>query len=433
MPTKLEPIELTADQRRKWIETRSAVLWKCPAFTHILFSMLNPTKGELAALFTKDVWMAATDGSNLILNPDEFFKRPLAQRVFVTAHEILHCILNHCSMGFTFRKSGKVKYADGTILDYNHQMMNMAMDYVINDILIVDKIGTMPPEGLHDTTKGDATMSFLDVYRKLYEEEQKGGKGKKPGEKGDGPGQPGGGGNGKPGQGFDTILDPGAGQGKDPGKAQGERSQAEWDTAVAAAVASAKAQGKLPLGLERLLHEVIEPTVSWQDHIRAFLARKIGNSAYDWNRPDKRLIQRDIFHPRRSGGGCGEIVVAVDTSGSIGDNELAHFMAELTGILEDVKPTVIHVLWVDSELHHVDELYEGDDPRKLKPHGGGGTSFIPPFEWIDENNLNPEALVYLTDGLGPFPAKAPAYPVLWGDILKVATFPFGDVVEVKLT
>ena len=85
---KLTEYKLSEAQKRKWIETRSALLWKCPAFTHILFSMLNPSKGELAAVFTTDVPIAATDGSNLILNPEKFFEFMLkAFAPWITRHK----------------------------------------------------------------------------------------------------------------------------------------------------------------------------------------------------------------------------------------------------------------------------------------------------------------------------------------------------------
>lgn len=407
----LKVVQLTSEQKRKWIETRSALLWKCPAFTHILFTMLNPTQGELAALFTEEVPIAATDGTNLILNPQTFFAMTLGERVFVVAHEILHCILNHCVLSEPMRRLNKVKYTDGKELPYKQNQMNAAMDYIINDILITDRVGTFPTIGLHDTKIATQSDSFLDTYRKIYEED-------------DGKGA---------GKGFDQIMSPGAGQGKDPTQAAQERSQAEWNAAVAGALASAKAQGKLPASLERLLGEVLEPTVSWQDHIEAFFARKVGTGGYDWRKPDKALMSREIFHPRRAGNGCGDVVVAIDTSGSIGQRELDTFFGELSGILEDVQPTKIYVVWCDAKVHKVDEVEKGDDIRSLKPKGGGGTDFRPVFDWAYDNDIFPEALVYLTDGLGSFPKDPPLYPVLWGDILgRQVTYPWGDVVDVKL-
>lgn len=409
----LKPTEITLDAatERKWIETRSALMWRCPAFTHILFSMLNPTRGSLSAIFTKDVPIAATDGSNLILNPETFFAMPLDERVFVVAHEILHCIFNHCVLNHFMRRSNRVKYTDGTELPYEHTIMNMAMDYVINDVLIHDKIGAFPKQGLHDPKIADRNTSFLDAYRKLFKMH-----------------------NGKAvAGGFDVILAPGAGQGKDPGQAAQDRSQGAWDTAVAAAVASARLQGKLPADLDRLLSEVIEPQVSWQDHIRAFFARKVGGGGYNWRKADRRLILRDIIAPQRAGNGCDTIVVGIDTSGSIGQRTLDTFFGELRGIIGDLQPSRVYVVWCDAKVHKVDECENTEDVGGLKPAGGGGTDFRPVFEWVEAEGIQPDALVYLTDGLGAFPDAAPKYPVLWGALKGYnVTYPFGDVVEIEI-
>lgn len=418
----LNVVALAADQKRKWIETRSAVLWQCPAFTHILFSMLNPTEGELAAVFTDKVPVAATDGSNLILNPETFFKYKLMQRVFITAHEIAHCMFNHCALGYQMRRSGKVRYQDGTVLDYDQKLMNVAMDYVINAMLVESQIGEIPEDAIYDPQVATSKDSFMTVYRKLYEEQEKG--------KGGGKGQGQDPAKGKGG--FDQHLDPGAAQGQNPGQAAQGRSDTEWNVAIAGALAAAKAQGKLPAALERLLSAVIDHEVSWQDHIRGFFARKVGSGGYDWRKPDRRLITRDIITPARSGNGCGPVVVAIDTSGSIGQRELDVFFAEMRGILDDVRPEMIHVVWCDAKVHKVDEVDDTSDISTLKPFGGGGTDFRPVFNWIEEQNFTPDALVYLTDGLGDFPKDAPRYPVVWGAIMDNVKYPWGEVVPVPI-
>ena len=408
--SKIEELVISDADKRKWIETRSALLWGAPAFTHILYSMLNPTGGELAATFTKDVPIAATDGQAMILNPETYFKLPLAQRVFVAAHEIMHCIFKHPSFMKGFTRSGKVKYPDGSELPYDGMLMNVAMDFVINDLLIESKIGEFVPGGCHDRSIATSKDSFIDAYKKVYKDKDKFG---------------GGGG----GSSFDVILDPNnTSSGNTP-----EASKAEWDTAIAAAMQAAKLQGKLPAALERLFGEVLNPEVSWQEHIRAFFARKVGGGGYDWRKPDRRLIMRDIYAPRRSGNGAGDVVVAVDTSGSIGQRELDVFFAEMRGILDDVRPERVFVVWCDAKVHHVDEVTDAGDIAGLKPRGGGGTDFRPVFDWIGDNHLKPDALVYLTDGYGSFPQGAPSYPVLWGDIANGAIkYPFGDVVNIPI-
>lgn len=419
----INSITVDAATERKWVETRTALMWQCPAFTHILFSMLSPKGNTLAATFTRDVPIAATDGKNLILNPDTFFQMTLRERVFVVAHEILHCVFNHCVLGFQLKRVGAVKYADGKSFPYSHEVMNAAMDYVINDLLISDKIGDFPKIGLHDPKMGTKADSFLTVYRRLFES----GKVKQVTMSG----------NGEPGEGFgkgfDELLEPGAAQGEDPGQAAQGRSQVAWDTAVAAAIASAKLQGKMPAGLERLLSEAIDPQVSWQDHIRAFFARRVGGGGYNWKRADRRLITRDIIAPQRSGNGCDTIVVGIDTSGSIGQRTLDTFFGELRGIIGDLQPAKVFVVWCDAKVHKVDECDNTEDVGGLKAAGGGGTDFRPVFDWIEEQGLHPDALVYMTDGLGSFPEQEPRYPTLWCALKGYRVeYPFGEVVEIEI-
>jgi predicted metal-dependent peptidase len=75
---------------------------------------------------------------------------------------------------------------------------------------------------------------------------------------------------------------------------------------------------------------------------------------------------------------------------------------------------------------------DSQDIATLKPHGGGGTDFRPVFDWIADQPYQPDALVYLTDGLGAFPQSAPPYPTIWGAIYKGVKYPFGDVVEIEI-
>jgi predicted metal-dependent peptidase len=401
-------VELTPEQSTKWEHTRTALMWKCPAFTHILISLLDSADSKHIAVFTKQTPTAATDGATLLYNPDWFFKLPLPQRVFVTAHEILHCIFNHMNIGHALSRRGEVPYADGTKLKYDHRQMNIAMDLVINSILVDSKIGQMPSEGCYDPSIVTGKDGFLDAYRKIYKHEDGGGGG---------------------GKGFDEHLEPGSGTGKTPTQAKAERDEGEWQAQIAAAMNAAKVQGKLPAGLERLLGDVLEPKVDWREHIQALFARRLGSGSYDWRRPDRRLIVQDIYAPGRSGFGAEHVVVAIDTSGSIGQSELDMFMAEVSGILEEIRPKRLSCVMCDAAINKVHELHDAADLLSIKMCGGGGTDFRPVFDWVAEQGA-PDALVYLTDGMGVFPDRAPNYPVIWGSIYEPAQYPFGDVVQV---
>ena len=410
----LKEIQLDPKFERAWDDTRVALLWHCPAFSHILYTLLNRRGEKHIALFTDDpnIPVAATDGSHFIINPEAFFKMNLMERVFVSAHEILHCILGHMEMAHHFHKRGKVSLPNGKTLPYHGETMNAAMDYVINAILVDAKVGQFPTIGLHDVKIATAMDSVIDTYAKIFDPNGSGGKGA---------------------GGFDTHLAPGKADGQDPTQASQDRNASEWATQVAAGIQAAKVQGKLPAGLERLLGEVLEPKVDWREHIQSLFARAIGSDHVDWRKPVRQYIIQDIYVPETTGYGAELVVVAIDTSGSIGQTELDMFFGELSGILEDVHPERIQVVWCDAKVHRVDELEDGGDLTALrakKAPGGGGTDFRPVFEHVRKQGIKCDALVYLTDGYGTFPEKAPDYPVIWGDIAKNPAYPWGSVVEV---
>ncbi len=423
---RLNKVDLTPERRKKWDETRARFLYNCPAFSHILYELMK-VDGQALALFVdnEEIKYAATDGAYLILNPNTFFTEfDAAERTFVIAHEVLHCIFQHCQLNNLLSMRGKIVYSDGVELPYIHEIMNMAEDYIINDMLIESKTGTMPKVGLADKAIGHANESPVDVYRKIYEKAEKNGQISSMGASG-----------------FDTCLQPGSGAGTSPDQARMERNDTSWKMGIAQARAIGKAQGDTASSLDRMFGELLEPKISWRDHLQALFSRKIGSGGYDWRRADRRLITREgklgdpIYAPGRSGNGCGTIVVGVDTSGSIGETILDAFFAEMAGMLEDLRPKRLVIMWCDAEVHRVDELEDVSELHVLRSKGapgGGGTSFIPVFYEIKALDLEPEALVYLTDGYGLFPHQAPGYHVIWGNISTGVAYPFGDVVDIDL-
>jgi predicted metal-dependent peptidase len=213
--------------------------------------------------------------------------------------------------------------------------------------------------------------------------------------------------------------------------------EAEFREAVAQAYAAAKAMGNAPDGaLRRIVDELLTPQVDWRDLIRLLLTGRLGNHAEDWSRPNRRRLALApiVILPSRKGYGCDTVAVGVDTSGSIGKRELLAFMSEVGGVLADCKPRRIIVLGCDSHVHKVEEVRALEDVGVLARDGlggGGGTDFRPVFSYCEENNIRPEALIYLTDGLGRFPHEAPAYPTVWAMTTDVQP-PFGETVRIKL-
>jgi predicted metal-dependent peptidase len=106
--------------------------------------------------------------------------------------------------------------------------------------------------------------------------------------------------------------------------------------------------------------------------------------------------------PSRSGNGAGWIVCWGDTSGSIGEDELCKYLAELGAIVDDCQPQRITVVWCDDAIHHIDEIEEASDLETIKhagtQGGGGGTDCMPVFDWIAEHTEKPEVFIGFTDG-----------------------------------
>jgi predicted metal-dependent peptidase len=422
----MDEVDITHKEKELWDYTRTKFLWECPGFAHILYSMMGGGKSSNQAVFTKQVPIAATDGLYMMLNPETYFKYKLNERVFIAAHEVCHAMLNHPVVFHMYRQRNEVKFSDGTKLPYVEEVMQVAADYIINAMLVESKIGQCPEGCFHDPKLVSHMDPLVEAYRKVYKDTN-GGKKLPKMESGQGPGK---------GQ-FDQVMKPGTVEGKNPTVAAQERSDGEWKVAVAAAQEANRAQGKLSGSMKHIFGDILEPQVSWQEYILGFFHRKTGSGSWNFRRPDRRLIVRQpdrIYAPSRSGFGADIVVLAVDTSGSISDKTVDMFMAEALGIIEDVQPRVLYIMWCDAKVHRVDECEDYADILHVRGKGAvgrGGTDFRPVFDEIREMGIKPDALVYLTDGYGDFPQVEPDYPVLWGDITKDPKhYPWGEVVEI---
>jgi len=125
----------------------------------------------------------------------------------------------------------------------------------------------------------------------------------------------------------------------------------------------------------------------------------------------------------------GEIAIAVDCSGSVSSRQLGLFEDEIRSILAGQRPRLVYVLYFDAAVQKV-ETYRAGEPISLTPVGGGGTNFQPCFEWLDEQGIFPQTLVFLTDLCGTFPSEVPPYPVIWAST-ENRRAPFGQVVSME--
>lgn len=203
-----------------------------------------------------------------------------------------------------------------------------------------------------------------------------------------------------------------------------------WKNAVGTAYARSKMQGWMPDGLERLVGESLGSLVDWREALAQYLRHgvsKIRKEDYTFSPPNRRLIQYGIYYPSMYGSDSPTVAFAVDTSGSMGDEEMGQAIAEIDEIRRQFGCR-LYVIECDAAVH------EG---RWIEPHescpksfkGGGGTSFIPVFEHIAEKEVNVDVLVYITDGYGSFGDVEPDFDVIWLMTTNVKP-PFGQTIQI---
>jgi predicted metal-dependent peptidase len=228
--------------------------------------------------------------------------------------------------------------------------------------------------------------------------------------------------------GFGEVWDATDEQGHPASPAEKRRKQHEWSIAAEQALRSAKACGHEPAGVERPLSESCQSQQDWRAILRDFVAATTP-SDYRWTPPNRRYIASGLYLPSVERRGLGEIVIAVDTSGSIGKPELEQFAGEISAISEEAKPEAIHVVYCDAAVQSAQQ-FGPSEPVRLEPKGGGGTDFRPAFEWVAENDIAPVCFIYLTDLCCDSYPGAPEYPVLWVTDSR-RTAPVGETLRIS--
>jgi len=156
--------------------------------------------------------------------------------------------------------------------------------------------------------------------------------------------------------------------------------------------------GKMP----RAIGELLEPKIDWREALRDFVASSMkGKDEFTWRRMNKRHMANDIYMPSMENETIGEVIVAIDTSGSIGGKELTEFATELASICDLVSPDVVRIIWWDADVHG-EQVFKPDQYQNiaslLKPLGGGGTRVSCVSKYINEKKLSAEAVIVFTDG-----------------------------------
>lgn len=386
------------------VEALSALINQQPFFAVLTFNLLEIHECKTFPGTTQENKTAATDGKNLYVNPDFFKKLSVQERVFVLAHEVTHVILQHPG-----RMKGYMDIGFGPDMKpWQAVRFNKAADYVINSYLVDLKVGHQVPGSLLNAQFGQADL-VDDVYCKLPEEEDEDSQGG--------------------GGGWDQHMP--AADGSNP------PTKAEIQRAVAMAAGAQKAMGSMPAGLQRLVDEIIDPEIPWEQYLERTITCLYGSDEASWARVNRRrlAVSPHIPWPGRVGNRCGNLALEIDTSGSIGQKELSTFLGVTKGVLQSVMPEVIYCMYVDAGLFN-DEVIEIDDVNDLdrlqaKAGGGGGTDMTVVFREIESRDLDVEAVIVLTDGYTPFGEDC-GIPTVWCITSPDITAPWGTTIHVKL-
>ena len=359
-----------AAAREKLVTARIGLLLKAPFF------------GNLATrlqLTNADAWCgtAATDGRKFYYNSEFINNLPLKQLEFLFGHEVLHVVYDH--MGRRGERDPK--------------LWNIADDYCVNADLIEQRVGEKIPVALYDAKfKG---QSAEEVYDYLYENAEKIDIGKL----------------------LQQVLDEhldgegegdGDGDGDEDGKGRPRLSKEERDAirdeikeAVLQA-AQAVGAGNLPGGVKRMIKDLTEPVISWQELLQQQI-QSIIKDDFTWMRPSRRGWHMDAIMPGMKPGETIDICIAIDTSGSISQRDIRDFMSEIQGIMDAYNEYKIKVWCFDTEIYNEQDFTSEnlDDISSYEPAGGGGTDFMANWEYMKERNIEPKKFIMFTDGM-PF-------------------------------
>ena len=380
----------------------------------------------------------ATDGCRIVYSAAFVEEIRPVELEAVLAHEVMHCALgHHCRRG-----------------ERDPALWNQAADLAINPILVSNGF-TLPAGALLDPAFYN--LSAEEIYALLLQRNKQESPQPQPASQptnagsGNGQGsqeqqapesghsaqtpsapvQSGSGneaGNQLPHPGaFGEVWDATDEQGKPASQAEKSRQQHEWSIVGDQAIRAAKACGHEPANLDRPLRESRRSKQDWRTILRDFVAAT-APSDYRWTPPNRRYIASGLYLPSVERTGIGTIVVAVDTSGSIGTEELEQFAGEISAMSDEAKPESIHVVYCDAAVQASQEF--GPSERiQLEPKGGGGTDFRPVFEWVEQNQVMPVCLIYLTDLCCHSYPPIPEYPVLWVTDSR-RTAPFGETLRI---
>lgn len=354
----------------KLTTARVGLLLKAPFFGNMATRM---------KLVNADEWCptAATDGRNFFYNTKFVEKLSVKKLEFLFGHEILHCVLDHF----------------GRVGSRDRQLSNIAQDFAVNQILVDERVGEKITEVkicLDSKYRGKA---WEEIYDELYEKADKISLEDLLKQLGDT---------------LDQHLEThGEGEGKGDKEGKGrpniskEDLQKIKDEIKEAMIQSAAAAGagKTPASIQRLIKDMTEPKMDWRQLVRQEIQSIVRND-YSFQRPNRKSQQSGAVIPGMIPDTTIDVAIAIDMSGSIGQEDATVFLSEVKGIMDQYQDFNIQLWCFDTEIYnHVSIAQDNShDLVEYEPMGGGGTDFEVNWSFMQDNGIAPKKFIMFTDG-----------------------------------
>ena len=350
----------------------------------------HPFFGNMATrlrILAADDWLptAAVDGRNLYFNTQFFNAMDNKEIEFVVAHEILHMVFDHL----------------GRRDDRDPMLYNISADYIVNNLLVRDRIGNKPKiVDCYQDFKYDGWTSE-EVYDDLFEEAKKNGQdfldqlGEMLDEHLDNEGD----GNGDEGE--ETKDSKGNAVSKRPAKYSKEQIKQIKDEVKESMLSAAQSAGagNTPAGVLRMIKELTEPKMNWRELLRQQIQSTI-KSDFTMSRPNRKSWHTGAILPGMNFQDTIDICIALDMSGSIGDAQARDFLSEVKGIMDEYRDYNIKIWCFDTKVYNEQDYSSdnGEDLTEYEIMGGGGTDFMANWTYMKENDIVPKKFLMFTDG-----------------------------------
>jgi len=351
---------------------------------------------------------AATDGWNVAYNP-KFIEEHMPhdpELRFLVLHEATHKAYRHMAVWKALHEE-------------NPQLANIAADYFVNLVLHDTDDGEgfikMPKVGVPVEPKyrsWSVQMVYADLKKQMEEQGE--------------------GGEGGEGGGMDEHDWEGNEANGDPAKEQEQANEIQRALRQGE-IMRKKLAGKGAGQSDGVFGDLLSPKIDWKQVLREFITETCaGRDESSWRKPNRRYLGMDIYMPSMVGTTMTELVIGFDTSGSIfGGDEMTRFVSEIKTIIEDVKPTKVHVIYWDTAVAGHQTFEDGQFAvQDLKIKGGGGTDGSVLFDYLRNKNINPQAIVQFTDGYVGDWGRSDV-PTLWA-ITSDLVAPFGTSIKVEV-